>query len=820
MALTLTIGGSNYLPQYQTGSARIRETVQNKSGVLQLTITVKSGQSAPAEGAEIVFKDGARYLFGGYISKVSPQEIGEGQLFVYEVEASDYSYIFNNKVARRAYTNHTLAYIVADLMDTYVDAAYGFDLTNVATGPTIASVTFDHINIRKCFEKLAKLTGYIWYVDYQKNLYFIAQTATAAPEDITDSSDNFEEISIDYDTSQVRNSVIVIGSDDGEQSANTVTESFTGDGETRSWELGAKPSEISSITINGVLKQFSLDVNERDTDVFIYSFEGASFQLTDSQTTPTGSDTIVVIYYPRIPIIVQRQDAASIAAFAAKDGGDGVYEYTIKDTAITSKAEAAARAEQELDQFSMALVIGEFITRTSLLSGGSIFSPGQYVVVNLPTHGISTDTAFLIQEVDITLDEDGSTPEYTYQVKFGGKIVGVREFLESLASQASEVQDVTQILTIEQVTDAVSVADAAPTHELFTPPFIYGPWPAYRVPLTIAAGQVASDLSGFPVYVDLSDMPAHFFDNVRSDGGDIRVTTDDGKTRVPVELVAIDTGAGSGELWFKGDLANASDNVFYIHYGNASMSAPAASDTYGSQNVWGSNAKYVGHFQSNAADSSPSGNTGTITGASNVAGRVGNGESFGSANTNKITVTNGAGQLFNNTDLTISFWAKRTTLNGIAYAFAHPESVGNGNRIYVKIGANSNNKPELSLGNGTALSSTAVSDTSTYHHFAALFKRSTGEVKLYLDGIVVINWTVTSGASPTTALQNCYIGNQSASASQSAAAILDDFSVYNVLLSENQILAEYANQNSPATFYTIGSYLRSRVGRYGLSEWG
>src|SRR6267142_51402 len=112
MAKTLTISGTNYLPQYGTNSVRIRETVQNKSGVMELTITVMLSQSAPVEGAEIVYKDGTRFLFGGYISKISTEEIGKGGFFIYSVEASDYSYIFNNKIARRAYTNETLADIV------------------------------------------------------------------------------------------------------------------------------------------------------------------------------------------------------------------------------------------------------------------------------------------------------------------------------------------------------------------------------------------------------------------------------------------------------------------------------------------------------------------------------------------------------------------------------------------------------------------------------------------------------------------------------------------------------------------------------------
>jgi hypothetical protein len=478
MSKTLTIAGTNYLPRYKTNSARIRELVQNKSSVMNLQLTSLPGGAAPQEGAEIVFKDGSRFLFGGYITRVQSTEVGAGQLFVYDVEASDYSWIFNNKIARRAYANQTLHDIVADLAGTYLDAAYGFTVSNVATGPTIDSITFDHISLRKCFEKLQKLTGYVWYVDYQKNLFFTSTTATAAPEAITESSRNYEAVNISYDTAQVRNSVIVIGNGDGEQDANTTTETFTGDGATRSWELGLKPSEVVSISINGVSKQFSLDVNERDTDVFVYSFTGQSFRLTSSQSTPVGGgtpDSIVIVYYGRVPIITKATDTPSIAFFAALDGGDGTYEYTIKDTSITTKDEAWTRAVRELEEFADPLVNGVFVTRTSLLTAGSVFEPGQVLTVTLATHGIASATTFLVQEVNISLTEDAGTgsTEYGYEVRFGGRLAGVQEFLESLASDEGEVSDTDVIYTIEGFSDLCVTLDNAPTKTNYTPPFKY-----------------------------------------------------------------------------------------------------------------------------------------------------------------------------------------------------------------------------------------------------------------------------------------------------------------------------------------------------------
>lgn len=478
MAKTLTIAGSNFLPQYKTNSAKIRELIQNKPNVMNMTIIVKTGQSMPQEGSELVFKDDTRFLFGGFVSQIKPREVGEGQMFIYDVEVSDYSYIFGYKIASKAYSNQTLKAIAEDLLSEYIDSGYGFDTTNIQAGPTIQSITFDHISIRKCFEKLSKLTGYVWYVDYEKNIFFQEVQQESAPEQITDSSDNMESISISCDTSQVRNSVTVIGSENGVQSLSTNTETFEGDGDTRTFLLDDKPSQIVSIKLNGVPQSFSLDVNQSESDYFIYSFSGQYIQVTEGNTTPVGGgtpDEIEVVYYPRIPIIAKRKDLNSIAFFAALDGGDGEYEHTIKDTSISTKQEAIERAQQELSEFANALVDGQFTTRTGLLNASSVFKPGQYLTVNLPTYGISTDTVFLIQEVNISMVEDGDTTEYVYTVRFGGKMVGVQEFLESLASEGEEVDNVDEIKTIKQATDELEMDDGTPSQSITTGNFEYGP---------------------------------------------------------------------------------------------------------------------------------------------------------------------------------------------------------------------------------------------------------------------------------------------------------------------------------------------------------
>lgn len=475
MALAITIAGSNLTSQYQTGTLRITERLQNKSNSAQLTIVKKSSGTAPAQGSSISITDGARKLFAGFITQSDPTEYGIGSLLVYNIEATDYTYLLNAREAQIAYEDATLKDIVEDLLGRYApDQA--FNTTAVATGPTLSTITFDHISLRACFEKLAKRTGYVWTIDYDKNVTFDLPTATAAPEDLRDASpSNHEAVTIEYDVSQVRNVVRVIGSSDGEASESPVIQEFTADGTTRSWELDDRPHSISSILVDGVSKQFSLDVNERDDDDLVYSFSGRTIKVATNGSVPSNGQTIEVYFYPRVPIIVERRDLDSIAFFAALEGGDGTHFYTVRDTSIASKSEARDRADQELAEFADPLVNGTFKTRSDMLGGSSIFAPGQYLTVNMPSWAISTDTAFLIQEVKISLAESNSGIIYQYEVRFGGKLVGVQEFLESLASPAEDTQESEEIKTIFGVQDSFVVEEnAAPTEAEITGNFEYG----------------------------------------------------------------------------------------------------------------------------------------------------------------------------------------------------------------------------------------------------------------------------------------------------------------------------------------------------------
>lgn len=166
----------------------------------------------------------------------------------------------------------------------------------------------------------------------------------------------------------------------------------------------------------------------------------------------------------------------------------------------------------------------------------------------------------------------------------------------------------------------------------------------YRVKVTVQSAQVDETATGFPIYVDLSDLPSDFHTNVKSDGSDIRVTESDGSTEVPREVVFYDAGADDGELHFLGGVSASVDTDFYIYYGNAGASEPSTSATYGRNAVW-ENYHRVYHFHESMVDSSGNQDA-TNNGSTDVSAQIGKGRDLDGVN-DQITIGGVAGLVDN-----------------------------------------------------------------------------------------------------------------------------------------------------------------------------
>lgn len=107
---------------------------------------------------------------------------------------------------------------------------------------------------------------------------------------------------------------------------------------------------------------------------------------------------------------------------------------------------------------------------------------------------------------------------------------------------------------------------------------------AYLV--TVPSGKVSADLTAFPLMVDLSDMPSGFWDDVRTDGGNLRAYGPDGVTLIPHDLTYIDTDIKQGRIFVRKTLLAAADNEIVLGLLGPSETKLPAADANGQYAVW------------------------------------------------------------------------------------------------------------------------------------------------------------------------------------------------------------------------------------------
>ena len=339
-----------------------------------------------------------------------------------------------------------------------------------------------------------------------------------------------------------------------------------------------------------------------------------------------------------------------------------------------------------------------------------------------------------------------------------------------------------------------------------------------RVPISISGSSIFGNVTDFPVYLDMSDLPAGVFSAAQSDGDDIRVTESDGLTEVPFELVTFDQGGQTGELHFKApSLDISTTSVFYLYYGHATATAYATSDTYGRDNVWTNNYRAVYHFEESQAgtgnsnlyiDATGNGYTGddyiTATGKN---GFLGSGQEFESASNDYITLPSGL--LDGLTDLTTTVWFYST--NSTIHPIVSAANSSQGNEFLWWLRGDTSRIEIFSQGTRERYTIANIHNGS-WHHLAAVLEDSTNLARAYLNGSEdnqsprsanVWALSVDSGGLVIGQDQDSVGGGFQSG--QELDGFIDELRFADVIRSSGWIANEYANQNAPTSFYSIGS---------------
>ena len=319
----------------------------------------------------------------------------------------------------------------------------------------------------------------------------------------------------------------------------------------------------------------------------------------------------------------------------------------------------------------------------------------------------------------------------------------------------------------------------------------------YRKSFTVDKTKLTADVSDFPVFLKLDDLGSDFWSAVKNGGGDIRITKSDGTTELAREIVICNTSTSKGELHFKADSVSSSTNtVFYIYYGNAGASDYAATDTYGRNNVWDSNYVGVWHMsEANVVDSTGNGLTGTNTNSTDSASpKVGSARTFsGSDQYIEIPAMN-----LSTPPISISTWLKRNGTQGDYDGIIFSRASGTVAGIHTM----ADHRLGYHWSNLFANFNTGHTLTDNTWEYATLAISGTNSGIMYKNGIA--GTTNTDHHWPQTFAGVTYFG-QDSEGGRFFAGDIDEVRISNIARSSDWITAEYNNQNSPSTFYALGS---------------
>jgi len=332
----------------------------------------------------------------------------------------------------------------------------------------------------------------------------------------------------------------------------------------------------------------------------------------------------------------------------------------------------------------------------------------------------------------------------------------------------------------------------------------------FRKSMTIDHTKVAGNLTGFPVLVDVTD--SDLAGKAQDNGYDI-VFTDYSGTKLDHEIEYFNGTSGKLVAWVNvPSLSSVEDTVLYMYYGN-----PVASNQENPAAVWDSNYRMVQHLSETSGthyDSTSYGNNGTYYGSQqNATGKIDGANGFvgnlGLSGGDYVDCGN-ATSLNINDAITVSAWIKPNDQT----QWNHITTKGNGewdidaNRVYQLSIQPTEQVDFIMNSNRTTKAITAMSvPIGAWSYVVGTY--DINYIKIYIDGVERASSAYTDLIQNNTV--NLRIASRVKGTGNTGApaytfdGLIDEVRVSAIPRSQAWIQTEYNNQNSPSTFYTIGS---------------
>ena len=385
MACTVEIDGSDV--NIVSGSLSIDTRVEERSTASFTVIDLDASADYVDKTPVKIYDPDDTLIFGGFID--IPERIQAGPGLTHFISCIDNHYLADKRLVIKSYEDKTLTYIVNDIWTDYLDAE-GITIGSVDVGPVISEAIFNYVHVNEAFDALKELSGYTWYIDKNKALYFIERGTVSAPWDLDNSTYRPIDgtVKLNKAAPLYRNNQYIRG---GTGLTLEQTETFTGDAETQAFTVGYPIAKVPTVTVAAAAKTVGIKGLETGYDCY---WNKGDATITFG-TAPGNAEAVVIVYYGQYPLIAYALDDTSQTARATIDGSTGMVEEMVTEA---NHETADAMRESAKGKLALYSKDAERFTYQTIYSG---LEPGQVQKVTYSPFSFSAHE-MLIESVGIT----------------------------------------------------------------------------------------------------------------------------------------------------------------------------------------------------------------------------------------------------------------------------------------------------------------------------------------------------------------------------------------------------------------------------------
>jgi len=373
------------------GSPLVDQRIEERS-TAEFTVIDSLGTASYQRGQPVALYDAADTLiFGGVIDTSDKVAMAPGGGLYHPIRCMDWHYLVDKRLVVAAYTTTDAGAIVTDIHTNYL-VAEGVGIGSIQTGPEIPEAVFNYVTVAEAFDALAEMAGFTWFIDENKDLYFVDRATYLAPWNwsVATPKPAGSKAILSEGNPLYRNYQYIRG---GMGLTTLQVENRTGDGTTYIFIMGYPlAKEPTIVETPPGLPAKTVGIKGLETGKDYYWSKGDS--VISAAIAPDIADAIQFTYQGQYPLITLAKDEGAQIARAAIEGGTGIVE-TIAYESHESGASSQESARSKLTDYCRDAAKFHYPTTDSGIR------PGQLQVINYPLLGLN-NTEMLIESVVMT----------------------------------------------------------------------------------------------------------------------------------------------------------------------------------------------------------------------------------------------------------------------------------------------------------------------------------------------------------------------------------------------------------------------------------